>query len=1386
MGPHSDNLFAKWTHKYPLSKTLRFELKPVDKTKEIIGHKNLIEIDEKRAKQYDLAKKIIDEYHKVFIEEALSDFKFSDKDLEKYKTSYIKIKNSKQKDKKDLWSDFKKQKIELRKQLEKAFNQNSKYKNLFKKNLIKEDLPKWLEKNSINKKIDLDDQDPKDIITEFKDWTSYFKGFYENRKNMYSNKGHATEIISRIIEDNLPKFIDNLINYKKLCEFKNLNFKEAETGMNEELKGKTLQDVFSVSYFNLCLNQSGIDRYNSCIGGKTVNNEHIKGINQLINDRIHTLKSKANQNESNKEQLKKSIKAIRSCKMAKLYKQILSDREKTSFSPEPFKSDKELAQAVQSFYQGLVFFKDESDNKTRDLLKELKQLLDSIQNSDFEKNKMYVRGGQYIETVSRRISGQWFQINSALEKQSEQEYPKGNKLTQKIKKQREKWIKSSYFSLEKLDVAFKSYIEGLEDKKKLKADSITGYFSKYKKVITDKNNIFENIKKSYKDISLILENTEKDINLKESKDKIKLFLDHFQDLFHFIKPLYVDNKLLRKNKQEEIFEKEDAFYCDFDFFYEKLKDIIPLYNKVRNYMTKKPYSIEKFQIVFDIKNLLAGFVESKTEESDNGTQYKGYLFRKKNYIQEYDYFLGISNNAKLFRIHKKTMSYKDDKSQYERLEYYQSKKTTFYPASYLESKAELQKTVTNILETEPFKNEVSALFNNSSLSKKKEINKNNFEKLRNISNKKEKNESVLTPAFIFRTLKSCGFEKIIQEKKIKQKTKEIIKNIKYHCKKHLKQNPDLQKILDEDYLNCGIEVFEKIDEDIQQVAKFRKFSYFPVSQKELDRSMTEDSSPLYLFKITNKDLSFSDTYYNKKRKKPRGKDNLHTIYFKHLMSAEGQEVFDLGSGELFFRKASIKDSEKVIHSHTKTIRKKRKPTQFSDFKYDIIKDKRFTKDKYFFHLSIALNYKADQNKNFNSQVNEFLKTKNSDINILSIDRGERNLACWTLLDRQGCIKHADSFNVITDFYMNRKTKNKEKIKTDYQDKLDQIAKKRQDERKNWDAITNIKNLKTGYLSQVVHKISRLMIEHNAIVVFEDLNWGFKRSRFKIEKQVYQKLENMLIKKLNFLVFKDKEAGKVGGALNAYQLTNPSTTIQDLKGQTGFVFYVSPDYTSNICPLTGFVNFLKFEYKSKIQVQEFLKKFDTIRYNAQKQYFEFHLNYENFPNKWKGGKSRWTVCSYGKRLTNRKNPDKNNQWETQEYDPTQEIKKLLKNQHIDFKKSDNLKDKISEQSDTDFLKGIIYAIKMSFQIRNSRINSNEDYILSPVADKNGRFFDSRRNAKDHEPKNADENGAYHIGLKGQMILDRIKEGQTDLTIKNKHWFDFLSEKNNKNLKWKKSS
>ena len=74
-----------------------------------------------------------------------------------------------------------------------------KNKKLFDKDFIREDLPKWLKENQ------LDIEDSQQIIDSFYKWTTYFKGFNENRKNIYTEKEHSTSIGYRLIHENLPK-----------------------------------------------------------------------------------------------------------------------------------------------------------------------------------------------------------------------------------------------------------------------------------------------------------------------------------------------------------------------------------------------------------------------------------------------------------------------------------------------------------------------------------------------------------------------------------------------------------------------------------------------------------------------------------------------------------------------------------------------------------------------------------------------------------------------------------------------------------------------------------------------------------------------------------------------------------------------------------------------------------------------------------------------------------------------------------------------------------------------------------------------------------------------------------------------------------------------------
>ncbi len=115
----SNSIFDQFTHQYPVTKTLRFALKPIGKTEENIKKKGLLKKDEDLSKKYKQAKKIIDEYHKNYINEKLKSFSFKIEDLQEFSDIYHNLKENKNDDK--LQENFKTQQSKLRKILADQF-----------------------------------------------------------------------------------------------------------------------------------------------------------------------------------------------------------------------------------------------------------------------------------------------------------------------------------------------------------------------------------------------------------------------------------------------------------------------------------------------------------------------------------------------------------------------------------------------------------------------------------------------------------------------------------------------------------------------------------------------------------------------------------------------------------------------------------------------------------------------------------------------------------------------------------------------------------------------------------------------------------------------------------------------------------------------------------------------------------------------------------------------------------------------------------------------------------------------------------------------------------------------------------------------------------------
>ena len=130
--------------------------------------------------------------------------------------------------------------------------------------------------------------------------------------------------------------------------------------------------------------------------------------------------------------------------------------------------------------------------------------------------------------------------------------------------------------------------------------------------------------------------------------------------------------------------------------------------------------------------------------------------------------------------------------------------------------------------------------------------------------------------------------------------------------------------------------------------------------------------------------------------------------------------------------------------------------------------------------------------------------------------------------------------------------------------------------------------------------------------------------------------------------------------------------------------------------------------------------------------------------------------------------------------TAEMKSLLEHYYIDI--HGNLKDAISAQTDKAFFTGLLHILKLTLQMRNSITGTETDYLVSPVADENGIFYDSR-SCGEELPENADANGAYNIARKGLMLIEQIKGaedlGNLKFDMSNKAWLNFAQKKPYKN-------
>lgn len=1218
---------------YDLSKTLRFRAIPVGKTMENIMAKRILEEDSERAEKYKNVKKYMDQYHIYFIDDVLKSVTIDN--LMEYADIFFK--REKTDDDKQLMQKYEEK---FRSQISSAFMEDNRYTKLFGKEMITELLPNYIK-----------DEEQLCEIQSFAMFTTAFIGFFENRKNMYVMDAQSTAISYRCINENLPKFLRNVEIFKKVYEsLGDTVISKIDEQMNME--PYSVKDCFTIDFFNFVLPQKGIDVYNTFLGGYVNSKgEKIPGLNEYIN--------KYNQHIDDKN---KKLPFL-----TPLYKQILSDRESASFVIEQFEADSDVKNAVINTYKA-------DDLSIQNALLELETLLKNFES--YNMNGIYISSGVAITDISNSITKSWSTIKDNWNLQYDREHTNKIKNIEKYETERGKeFNRKKQFTIQEVGELLGNDYD---------VNSVIDYYK------SNINELICSIRENYQ----VMEHR---INEKTDKNKlqnddvtisaIKNYLDSVKELERIIKPLALSGK------EDAV---DNVFYGLFNSIYDKLRMIDNLYNKVRNYVTKKPYSLNKYKLYFENPQLLGGWDRNK-EDAYRCTM----LFKDGKY---YLVIIDKSDSKALIKY-----DGKDEGAYYLKLDY------KLLPGP----NKMLPKVIFSKKNIELFNpsNEILEIYKNGSFKKGTNFNLDDCHKLIDF-------------------YKAC-------------------------IKKY-------ESWSEYEFNFSDTSTYEDIAGFFREVeAGGYKISYNKISEAYVDELV--EKGKIYLFQIYNKDFS----------EYSHGTENLHTMFFKMIFDEKNisNPIFKLSGGaELFMRPASIKKEDLTIHPKKEKLATKNpdNPKKKVVFEYDIIKDKRYSEDQFMLHIPIQINRNAIGISKFNEYVRRLLRNC-EDNYVIGIDRGERNLLYVCVIDSKGKIVEQFSLNEIINEHQGVTHK------VDYHTLLDLKEKERTFARQNWKSIENIKELKEGYIGQVVHKICQLVVKYDAVIAMEDLNSGFKRGRTKFEKQVYQKFEKMLIDKLNYMVDKKIPVDEVGGVLKGYQLTNKFTSFKEMGTQTGFIFYIPAWLTSKIDPTTGFADLLKPKYSSIENARKWIESFESIYYDAEKDMFAFKFDYDKFERTDADYRKKWTIYSNGERIHTYRNPNKNNEFDNEIVDLTQSFKDLFSEYKIDINDFTDLITEICKVDEKDFYLRFISLIKLVLQMRNSITgNVDIDYLISPVMGPDGRFYDSREynNVNNsYLPACADANGAYNIARKVLWAIEQFKAAtddtvsKTKIAISNKEWLKY---------------
>jgi hypothetical protein len=1222
-------MWQDFTNLYSLSKTLRFELKPTEKTNQLLHENGIIQTDKARHESFGHAKKVLDEIHRFFIADSLENLGLDNVLLQSFATISLSpdLKNDKAKQ-----TELEKARKNLHKSFETQFAATqSSWEDRYGCDKFITSPEAQLSligafKSELSDKLDTSEEDLATIQAQFEGFASYFQGYKQNRENMYTTNAHATEIAHRTVDQNLLKFYKNLQKYEKFY-------------VGNEVLPAEAAECFKIENYHNFITQDEITGYNDAIASfRSVINQARQGFDK---------------------QQKKSLPMFEP-----LFKQILGDGTKK-----------------------VLFEKLENDEEYRALPEKLQQDLPGWLSDISAHAETHLRATSdpsHIWLNTKAINGLIYKnlTNAELVK---------SKLPASKKSKDEEINKQNNF------VSLETFLGTIDEAQAENEQPIlkNGSSEPASKVVWQMfcNDVDEKITE-------VRENTDAFTNLQNftntaQKETLKKCMDSFNDLYR----MYSYFELRYKNEPVTSLEIDPDFYGLFEdpddedslFDTDKDKRFPHYYDLIRNYLTKKPYSLDKWKLNFDCSQLLSGWDVNKEPEKhgailkNHGNYYLAVLLNSSNKVFD------RAKNPKLFQA--------SEDSSWQKMEYKLLPGPNKMLPKCLLPKSDRKKygatdEILEIYEAGAFK-------------------------------------------------KGDAFE-----------LAKLHKMIDFY-KQAIARYPGWAMY---DFGFRDTNEYQSIDEFYHEVeSRGYKLDFVPIDTARFQE--IADEGKIYLFKIQNKDLS------NPNAKTP----NLHTQYFCAFFQ-QGSKIKLNGEAEIFFRPKSI-EAETAAG---------RKTPQGSS----VAENRRFTRDNIALHLPLTLNYQTKSlvNGPYNQHVMERIKTNRVDA-VIGIDRGEKHLAYVAVVDKNGkLLEEPISLNTIIAKLPNGRTK-----ATPYFDLLDGREKERLENRQNWDAVRQIKDLKSGYIGHCVKQIVDLMIKHNAVVALENLNVGFKQGRSAIEKSVYNQLEQALLHKLQYIVDKSKQPHELFGSENGVQLAPPDVTPGSTSNHMGFVFFVDPSYTSAVDPVTGYRQHFRLDERINTRTfSNFIKNgFDDIVCVDGNLLFTFSWrklaaarnkikkdNRSTDKEKDISDKT-WTITARVERLVYDKKANENHGATVKRY-PQQELLALLQENGIDLNK--NIKEQLATlKPNSKFVGSFIYLFNTINKLRNSDTANNVDAIISPVYQKG---FDSTKDTLDGYAWNGDANGAYNIARKAAILLDKLYAADAPkdfkATVTRKEYDDYLTK------------